>query len=97
MRGSIYKAGQFKIGVFAKIMIGVYTGGIPTHHEIRPGNTVDQKTLESMSTVLRDRFRITNVVFIGDRAFGCDASLKHLDQTGISQMHTDGAIRTGRS
>ena len=64
-----------------QIVIGlVMAGGIPIYHEVWPGNTIDPKTLESTLSVLRERFRITNVIFIGDRAFGRDASLKHLDQ-----------------
>ena len=44
--------------------------GIPIHHEVWPGNTVDPKTLESTISVLKERFHIKNVVFIADRAFG---------------------------
>ena len=45
-----------------------------------PGNTVDQKTLESILTVLKERFHVDKVIFIGDRAFGRDHSLKMLDR-----------------
>ena len=52
---------------------------IPIHHEVWKGNTVDPKTLESTMTVLKERFHIGNMIFIGDRAFGRNPSLNLLD------------------
>ena len=64
-----------------QIVIGlVMADGIPIHHEVWPGNTIDPKTLESTVSVLEDRFRIKNVIFIADRAFGRSTSLDLLDQ-----------------
>ncbi len=64
-----------------QIVIGlVMADGIPIYHEVWPGNTVDPKTLESTISVLRDRFKIKNVIFIADRAFGRSKSLDLLDQ-----------------
>lgn len=64
-----------------QIVIGlVMADGIPIHHEVWPGNTIDPKTLESTISVLKDRFRIKNMIFIADRAFGRSKSLDLLDQ-----------------
>ncbi len=63
-----------------QIVIGlVMADGIPIHHEVWPGNTIDPKTLESTISTLKDRFGIMNVTFIGDRAFGRSKSLDLLD------------------
>ena len=64
-----------------QIVIGmVMADGIPIYHQVWPGNTVDPKTLESTITVLKERFHVKNVIFVGDRAFGRDHSLKMLDK-----------------
>ena len=64
-----------------QIVIGlVMADGIPIHHEVWPGNTVDPETLGSTISVLKDRFRIGNVIFIADRAFGRTKSLDILDR-----------------
>ena len=64
-----------------QIVIGlVMADGIPIHHEVWPGNTIDPKTLEPTISTLKDRFGIRNVTFIGDRAFGRSKSLDLLDQ-----------------
>ena len=64
-----------------QIVIGlVMADGIPIHHEVWPGNTVDPKTLESTISLLKDHFRIKNMIFIADRAFGRSKSLDLLDQ-----------------
>ncbi|EQD59537.1 transposase IS4 family protein, partial [mine drainage metagenome] len=64
-----------------QIVIGlVMADGIPIHHEVWPGNTVDPKTPESTISVLKERFHIKNVIIIADRAFGRSKSLDLLDQ-----------------
>ena len=64
-----------------QIVIGlVMADGIPVHHEVWPGNTIDPKTLEPILSTLKDRFGIRNVTFIADRAFGRSKSLDLLDQ-----------------
>ena len=64
-----------------QIVIGlVIADGIPIHNEVWPGNTVDPKTLESTISVLKERFLIKNVTFVGDGAFGRSKSLNLLDQ-----------------
>ncbi|MHB8361050.1 MAG: hypothetical protein ACYDDC_04515, partial [Thermoplasmataceae archaeon] len=64
-----------------QIVIGlVMADGIPIHHEVWKGNTIDPKTLDFTITVLKDRFRIKDVTFIADRAFGRSKSLDLLDQ-----------------
>ncbi|EQD74887.1 transposase IS4 family protein, partial [mine drainage metagenome] len=64
-----------------QIVIGlVMADGIPIHHEVWPGNTIDPKTLEPTISVLKERFHIKNVIFIADRAFGRSKSLDLLDQ-----------------
>ena len=63
-----------------QIVIGMVTAdGMPIHHEVWPGNTIDPKTLESTISVLKDRFNIKNMAFIADRAFGRSKSLDLLD------------------
>ena len=54
--------------------------GIPIHHEVFPGNTVDPKTLRKIHGDLRKRFHTGRVIFIGDRAFGRKPSLQYLDK-----------------
>ncbi len=64
-----------------QIVIGlVMADGIPIYHEVWPGNTVDPKTLESIISVLKERFSIKNVILIADRAFARSPSLKLLDR-----------------
>ena len=54
--------------------------GIPIHHEVWPGNTMDPKTLEATMSALKERFHIKNVILIADRAFGRSKSLDFLDR-----------------
>ncbi len=64
-----------------QIVIGlVMADGIPIHHEVWPGNTIDPKTLEDTISFLKDRFGIKNMIFIADRAFGRSRSLDLLDR-----------------
>ena len=64
-----------------QIVIGlVMADGIPIHHEVWKGNTIDPETLEATISVLKDRFRIKNVILIADRAFARSKSLNLLDQ-----------------
>ena len=64
-----------------QIVIGhVMADGISTHHELWSCNTVDPKTLGSIISILKERFHIKNVTFIGYRAFGRSKSLNLLDQ-----------------
>ena len=64
-----------------QIVIGlVMADGIPIHHEVWPGNTVDPKTLENTISFLKDRFGIKNMIFIANRAFGRSRSLDLLDR-----------------
>ena len=64
-----------------QIVIGlVMADGIPIHHEVWPGNTIDPKTLENTISFLKDRFGIKNMILIADRAFGRSRSLDLLDR-----------------
>ena len=54
--------------------------GIPIHHQVFPGNTIDPKTLKPIHTDLRKKFHVGRVIFIGDRAFGRKPSLTYLDR-----------------
>ena len=64
-----------------QIVIGlVMADGIPIHHEVWKGNTIDPKTLDFTIMALKDRFKIKDVTFIADRAFGRSKSLDLLDQ-----------------
>lgn len=64
-----------------QVFIGtVMVDAISIYHHVWPGNTIDPKTLEFTITVLRERFRVSNVIFVGDRAFGRDHSLKMFDK-----------------
>ncbi|MHB8360377.1 MAG: IS1634 family transposase [Thermoplasmataceae archaeon] len=64
-----------------QIVIGlVMADGIPIHHEVWKGNTVDPKTLETTISALKERFQIKNMILIADRAFGRSKSLDLLDQ-----------------
>ena len=52
-----------------QIVIGLLctAEGCPVAVEVFPGNTSDPKTLASALTTVRDRFRLTRVVVVGDR------------------------------
>ena len=64
-----------------QIVIGlVMADGIPIHHEVWPGNTIEPKTLEDTISFLKDRFGIKNMIFIADRAFGRSRSIDLLDR-----------------
>jgi len=54
--------------------------GIPIHHEVFPGNTIDPKTLKPMNNDLRKKFHVKRIIFFGDRAFGRRPSLRYLDK-----------------
>ena len=54
--------------------------GIPVHHEVFHGNTIDPKTLKPVNDDLRKKFHVGRVIFIGDRAFGRRPSLVYLDR-----------------
>ena len=54
--------------------------GIPIHHQVFPGNTIDPKTLMPISEDLRHKFHVKRVMFIGDRAFGRKTSLQYMDK-----------------
>ena len=54
--------------------------GIPIHHQVFPGNTIDPKTLRPMSEDLRKRFHAKRIIFVDDRAFGRKPSLVYLDR-----------------
>jgi transposase len=54
--------------------------GIPIHHQVFPGNTIDPKTLRPISEDLRHKFHVRRVIFIGDRAFGRKPSLQYMDK-----------------
>lgn len=52
-----------------QITIGVVmaSNGIPLCHHVFPGNTVDKATVEEVVKDLKARFRLRNVIFVGDR------------------------------
>ncbi len=54
--------------------------GIPIHHEVWKGNTVDPETLPSTLKYLRDKLHIGRVIFVGDMAFGRRLSLNILNR-----------------
>ena len=58
----------------------VMADGIPVHHEVFPGNTIDPKTLRPIHVDLRKKFHVGRVIFVGDRAFGRKPSLQYLDK-----------------
>ncbi|MGC8699220.1 MAG: IS1634 family transposase [Candidatus Acidifodinimicrobium sp.] len=64
-----------------QIVVGlVMADGIPIHHEVWKGNTVDPETIKSTLTGLRERFGIKRTIFVEDRAFGRRVSLRLLDK-----------------
>jgi transposase len=65
-----------------QIVIGlVMADGIPIHHDVWKGNTVDPETLPSTMKYLREKLHVGRVIFIGDRAFGRRPSLNILDRS----------------
>ncbi len=64
-----------------QIVIGpVIADGIPIYHQVWPYNKVESITLESATSIHKDRFHVKNTIIIGDRAFGMNPSLKFLDK-----------------
>ena len=64
-----------------QIVVGlVMADGIPIHHEVWRGNTVDPETIKATLSELRKKFGIKRTIFIEDRAFGRRVSLKLLDK-----------------
>ncbi len=63
-----------------QIVIGlVMADGLPIHHEVWSGNTVDPKTLEPTIKYMEDKFHVKDVIYVEDRAFGRKKSLSFLD------------------
>ncbi len=64
-----------------QIVVGlVMADGMPIHHEVWRGNTVDPETIKATLSELRKKFGIKRTIFIEDRAFGRKVSLKLLDK-----------------
>lgn len=49
--------------------------GIPLCHHVFAGNTADKTTVSAVVADLRDRFKLSRVVFVGDRGMLSDANL----------------------
>ena len=63
-----------------QIVIGlVMADGLPIHHEVWSGNTVDPKTLEPTIEYMEDKFHVKEIIYVEDRAFGRKKSLSFLD------------------
>lgn len=65
-----------------QITIGVVMGrdGIPLCHHVFPGNTVDKTTVSEVVADLKSRFKLRNVVFVGDRGMLSDDNVDALLQ-----------------
>jgi len=66
-----------------QIVIGlVMCDGIPIHHEVYKGNTVDKSTLEEMAKNLREKLGIKDAVIIADGGLLTEDNLKDLEDNG---------------
>ena len=63
-----------------QITIGVVMGsnGIPLCHHLFPGNTVDKATVAEVVTDLKSRFKLSRVIFVGDRGMLSDDNVNTL-------------------
>jgi len=63
-----------------QITIGVVMGknGIPLCHHVFPGNTVDKATVQEVVKDLKTRFKLRQVVFVGDRGMLSDDNVDAL-------------------
>jgi transposase len=63
-----------------QITIGVVMGsnGIPLCHHVFPGNTVDKATVQDVVKDLKARFKLRQVVFVGDRGMLSDDNVDTL-------------------
>ncbi len=60
----------------------VMCDGIPIHHEVHKGNTVDKSTLEEMAKNLREKLGIKNAVIIADGGLLTEDNLEDLEDNG---------------
>lgn len=63
-----------------QITIGVVMGsdGIPLCHHVFPGNTVDKATVAEVVADLKSRFKLRQVIFVGDRGMLSDDNVDAL-------------------
>ena len=63
-----------------QITIGVVMGsdGIPLCHHVFPGNTVDKSTVTEVVADLKSRFKLSRVIFVGDRGMLSDDNVDAL-------------------
>lgn len=63
-----------------QITIGVVMGsdGIPLCHHVFPGNTVDKSTVAEVVADLKGRFKLSRVIFVGDRGMLSDDNVDAL-------------------
>src|SRR6266571_5050618 len=74
-----------------QITIGVVMGsnGIPLCHHVFPGNTVDKATVQDVVKDLKARFKLRQVIFVGDRGMLSDDNVDALlvEQFGYIIAH----------
>jgi transposase len=63
-----------------QITIGVVMGseGIPLCHHVFPGNTVDKSTVAEVVADMKGRFKLSGVIFVGDRGMLSDDNVDAL-------------------
>jgi len=63
-----------------QITIGVVMGsdGVPLCHHVFPGNTVDKSTVAEVVADLKSRFKLRQVIFVGDRGMLSDDNVDAL-------------------
>ena len=63
-----------------QIVIGlVLVDGIPVYHKVFEGNKQDKTTVIGIVDYLRDKFNLTNAIFIGDRGMLTEKNLQNLE------------------
>lgn len=82
VEGDIRRYGYSRDGRFDRrqITIGVVmsSDGIPLCHHVFPGNTVDKSTVSEVVADLKSRFKLRNVIFVGDRGMLSDDNVDAL-------------------
>src|SRR5690606_39628408 len=60
--------------------------GYPIGHEVFPGDTADQATVETVLTTLKRRFALRRVIFVADRGMVSRKLLAAITEAGLGYI-----------
>lgn len=71
-----------------QIMVGILMTkeGIPVAHQVFPGNTSDVNTFKALLADLRNRFKVSRVIMVGDRGMVSKEVLKNIQDAGLEYI-----------